>query len=150
MRRPGFTLIELVSAMAIIGAVTAMAIPKLDDLERRTTASEILQDVDIVKNGTYRFYSDSGYFPRETASGTIPDNLSQYLPPRFSFSRKGRTIDFQNWNSRTPSIYVKTGIQIGVSITMTDPKLGATVMDMYGNNPKFMVGSRYTFLIVGL
>jgi len=149
MRKRGFTLIELASTMAIIGTVTAMAIPKLGDLKRRATASEILQDVDVVKNGTYRFYSDSGFFPREAASGTIPDNLSRYLPEKFSFGGKGRAIDFQNWNIKATSIYVQAGIHIGVSITITDPRLGATVMEMYGNNPKFMVGSRYTFLIVG-
>lgn len=150
MKQPGLTLIELVCAVAIIGAATAIAVPKMEDLERRAAASQILQDVDLVKSGTYRFYSDSGYFPREATVGTIPENLSQYLPVKFSFSRKDRTIDFQHWTNKVSSMHVKTRIQIGVSITITDPKLGATVMDMYGNNPKFTVGSRYTFLIVGL
>jgi prepilin-type N-terminal cleavage/methylation domain-containing protein len=150
VRRSGFTLLELTLTVTILGTATAMAIPKADDLKRRATASQILQDVEFIKTGTYRFYSDSGYFPKEVASGIIPDNLSAYLPRSFSFTKKDWTIDFQNWTNKTASVHVKTGIQIGVSITTTDPRLGATVMDMYGNNPKFAVGSKYTFLIVGL
>ena len=141
---------ELALTVAIAGTVAAMAIPKTDDLKRRTTAARILEDVEIVKNATYKFYSDSGYFPKDAASATVPDNLDRYLPRNFSFSRKDWTIDFQKWTRKAPSVHVKTAIQIGVSITTKDARLGATVMDLYGNHPKFAVGSKYTFLIVGL
>ena len=149
MRRRGFTLSELALTVAIAGTVTAMAIPKTDDLKRRTTASRILEDVNIVKNATYRFFSDSGYFPKDAASGTVPENLNRYLPLNYSFTRKDWTIDFQTWSRKAPSVHMKTAVQIAVSITTRDARLGATAMHLYGNNPKFAVGSKYTFLIVG-
>lgn len=150
MTRRGFTFTELVLTVAIIGTVMAISVPKAADVKRRAAAARVLSDVEAVKNGTYQFYSDSGYFPREAGAGVIPTNMRQYLPVTFSFTNKDWTIDYQHWTSTTPSKYVKTGIQIGVSITLTDPHVGAAAMEMYGNNPKFTVGSKYTFLIVGL
>jgi type II secretory pathway pseudopilin PulG len=150
MNRRGFTFIELLTIVVIIGSVTAMAIPKSDDLERRATASKILGDVELIRKATFRFFSDSGYFPHEETSAVVPESMKRYLPRGFSFRKKGWTIDYDRWTTKLPSVHVRTGVKIGVSITIPDARLGTTAMNMYGNNPKFSVGSKYVFLIVGL
>lgn len=150
MKRPGFTFTELLLTVAILGSAATMAVPMRGDLRRREVAAQILADVESLRSGIFRFYSDSGYFPKEAPAGEVPETLSQYLPPRYSFRRTGWTIDYQVWTSKTPSVHVKTGKQIGATVTIPDPKLGATAFEMYGNNPKFMIGSKYTFMLVGL
>jgi prepilin-type N-terminal cleavage/methylation domain-containing protein len=150
MMRRGFTFTELMLTVVIVGCGAALGIPKSDDIERRGSAAEILSDVDAIRKATFRFFSDSGYFPREEIAGIVPEAMAQYLPRGFSFRRKAWIIDYDYWTTKQPSVHLKTGVKVGVTITIPDARLGSTAMSMYGNNPKFRIGSKHTFLIVGL
>lgn len=151
MRRArGFTVLELLFTVVVIGAATSVAIPASDELKRRALASEMLADVEAVRAGTYGFYSDSGYFPSEVGGGNVPANLGGYLPRNYSFKKKSWTIDFRQWTLKNTPRSNKSPVIIGVTVTPTDAKIAATAMAMYGDQPKFVVGNKYTFIIVGM
>lgn len=149
-RRAGFTLGELLLAVTIIGTLSAIAVPKFADVRRRAQASTILVDIETVRSATYGFYSDSGYFPSEVGGGNIPTNLSNYLPKNFSFKKKDWQIDYENWTLKYTPVYSKSKTVIGVTITPTDPKVGTAAFTMYGDSPKFIVGQKVTFIVVGM
>ncbi len=147
-RRRGFTLIEMLMVVTIIGVLSSIAVPKFRTVKRRALATQIVGDVDVVRLATMSFFADSGYFPRETGAGNIPRGLRPYLPNRFRFSKPDWQLDYDNWTSKKMSR--KTGIVIGVSFTTRDRALGETAMSLFGNNPKFTVGRKYTVVISGL
>lgn len=149
-RRFGFTLQELLLALTIVGAMSAIAVPKFSDVRRRAQASEILVDVETVRSATYGFYSDSGYFPTEVGGGNIPDNMGTYLPKNFTFKKKDWQIDFENWTLKYTPVYSKSKTVIGVTITPVDAKVGTAAFTMYGDSPKFIVGPKVTFIVVGM
>lgn len=147
--RVGYTLVEVLLTLTIIGTLSAVAMPKYEDMKRRAKASQVLSDVETVRNATYSFFSDSGYFPAQPGPGTVPTNLDKYLPRAFTFQKPDWQIDYESWTITASPTYVKNNVSVGVSVTPTDTKVGAAALSMYGSLPKFVVGAKYTFMIVG-
>ena len=145
--RRGFTIIELLMTLTIVGLLSSIAVPKFRDIRRRVTAAQIMGDFDVVRHATLSFYVDSQYFPAEAGAGKFPSGLKAYLPNGFKMKKPEWSIDYENWSMKTQSKYTKTGIVIGVSFTTPDTILGRTAMKLVGNAPSFTMGSKYTFLI---
>ncbi len=65
----GFTLIELMIVVAIIGILAAIAIPQYQDYTARAQATEALNLMDGVKTQAIEYYSDHGAWPAITDVG---------------------------------------------------------------------------------
>jgi type IV pilus assembly protein PilA len=70
----GFTLIELMIVVAIIGILAAIAIPAYQDYIARSQASEAIQLLGGAKAPMAEFYGDKGIWPQAPAS--VMGNLS--------------------------------------------------------------------------
>ena len=67
----GFTLIELMIVVAIIGILAAIALPAYQDYTARAQMSEALVLADGQKGAVTEYYADKGVFPGSNASAGI-------------------------------------------------------------------------------
>jgi len=67
----GFTLIELMIVVAIIGILAAIAIPAYQDYTIRAQVSEGLSLADGAKTAVAEFYTNRGVFPTTNASAGL-------------------------------------------------------------------------------
>jgi type IV pilus assembly protein PilA len=78
----GFTLIELMIVVAIIGILASIAIPAYQDYTIRAQVAEALVLVNEVKPTVYEYYKDRGAFPADNDSAGAPAAehlLGQYV-----------------------------------------------------------------------
>ncbi|MDB5978067.1 MAG: prepilin-type N-terminal cleavage/methylation protein [Nevskia sp.] len=72
----GFTLIELMIVVAIIGILAAIAIPAYQDYTIRSQVSEGAVLSDGVKTALAEFYNNKGYFPTAPSSAGLETSAS--------------------------------------------------------------------------
>ncbi len=68
----GFTLIELMIVVAIIGILAAVALPAYQDYTIRAQVSEGMSLMGGARTGVTEFWSDRGVFPGSNASAGVP------------------------------------------------------------------------------
>jgi len=78
-RRKGFTLIELVMVIVILGILASVAIIKIQDVLQSGRVSKAASDVNIIKKALMSYYGDNGYFPAEVAAGVDPGLAPDYI-----------------------------------------------------------------------
>ena len=67
----GFTLIELMIVVAIVGILAAIAIPSYQDYTVRSKITEGINAVDAAKTSVSEFYTSQGHMPANAASAGI-------------------------------------------------------------------------------
>jgi len=131
----GFTLIELMIVVSVIGIVAALVIPAYANFIRNTRAAQAAADLYTVRAATYLYYGDTAQWPPETMTGEIPPELVSYLPGDFTFRRSHYTLDYDNFGagSGRKGQYYGRGIAVGISIQAPDTKLGPTIRGVLGH-----------------
>ena len=75
-QQKGFTLIELMIVIAIIGILAAIAIPAYQDYIVRSKISEGLNMAGAAKLAVAETYDSSGVFPEDNAEAGLPTDIS--------------------------------------------------------------------------
>jgi type IV pilus assembly protein PilA len=87
-REAGFTLIELMIVVAIIGVLAAIAIPAYQDYIARAQVSEALSLLSAAKAPLAEHYADKGRWPLEPASVGL-SGAGRYVVSNFEFIGAG-------------------------------------------------------------
>jgi general secretion pathway protein G len=64
----GFTLLELLVVMTIIGILAAVAIPALRDSPQRAREAALKEDLFTMRSTIDQFHGDKGYYPPDLAT----------------------------------------------------------------------------------
>lgn len=144
MNRRGFTMIEIIVALIVIGLLAGISVLKYIDLTRTAFAAKIAGEFVTVRLAAYNYEADhNNQWPPETGPGVIPPEFDGYLPTGFSFTYPTYQLD---WDNRSPSLIP---YQLAISMTTSDARLIHALQQNLGTKaPYFFVGNRLTFILI--
>ncbi|MGH8261363.1 MAG: pilin [Steroidobacteraceae bacterium] len=135
----GFTLIELMIVVAIIGILAAIAIPAYQDYTVRAQVTEGLNLADAVKTGVAEYYANSGAWPTAMSQiGDDSDPSGKYATDltlstgtiQITFGGEsnkninGSTLLLQPRLSQNGDVVWLCGQNQGTGLNLTDPTTG--------------------------
>jgi len=82
----GFTLIELMIVIAILGILASIALPAYQNYVVRSQVSEAMQLSEELKEAITHYYVNRGYFPKNNKSAGVPK--SEFLMGNYTKSMK--------------------------------------------------------------
>jgi type IV pilus assembly protein PilA len=116
----GFTLIELMIVVAIIGILAAVAIPAYQDYIARAQVSEAVVLVAKGKESLAEYFSDRGYWP-DDASDVLVNQSGKYTSTTTLGSGAGQTTTSITVTAHIRSATVNTSITSGqLNLTSSD------------------------------
>ncbi len=149
----GFTLVEILVVVAIIGILANLAIPQVMRALWRARAADIVTDFELIQNAAYQHYRDHGFWPRDRGIGREPPELKPYLEGKIQWSRHDLGIDYEweNWlNADGTPKKKKTGVKYGLSLRgeaeRVDDLVGA-IDEIYDGAKLRVAKKRFTFVM---
>lgn len=105
MGRRGFTLIELMIVVAIIGILAAIAIPQFATISKKAYEGRTKANLGAIRSALAIYYGDTeGLFPTDDLSSITPKYLTQmplkYTPP---YHPEGNSVSAGNDATMTAS-----------------------------------------------
>ncbi len=115
----GFTLVEIMIVVVIIGLLAAIALPALSRTQKRAIGTRYINDARQIRDGAERYALENGNFP-PNGIGAIHPALQGYIPDTIFNSTTTPLGGVWDWD------YDQNGITASISVyqyTATDAQL---------------------------
>ncbi len=147
MRR-GFTLIEIIITVVILGILAGLAAPSLHDAVVKADAAHVLSDFQVIRVAVMEYHAENDVYPKTRGQGRVPPELVSFLPDGFDFEYKSARYRWRRWSlpNGLPRNSRQT-VLMGVEIRTTDPDLLAAIKNMMGSRTAYGSSKQVTLVI---
>ena len=139
-RRVGFSIVELLVVVVMLGILAAIAVPMYQKVTYRARAASIIHDFHVVRTAAFQYQAESHTWPPDDWQGRVPEELEQYLDG-VRFRGAGYVLDWENWD-------YEDGPVLGISAVVEDEPLKGALLALLGEETRFVrLDDRFTYII---
>ena len=129
--RRGFTFIELLTVIILIGILSSISVLRYIDLTRDGFSTQAAGDLQAVRAAALGYYADRGEWPPNGGPGETPAGLEPYLPGGNIFNRGRWQLA---WVNEPADPYPL----IGVLLTSNEERMMEKLRQRFGNRLPFI------------
>ncbi len=146
--RRGWTIIELLMVMLILGILVNIAVPGLRLIRRRAEAAHIIGDMRVIHVAALAAHADRGVYPPTDDWGSVPPPFVPALPEGFEF-RYGEAM--YRWHryaapDGSPMDPSQTEL-LAVEVRVDDPGMASTIRALYKGRLTFGSSTNVFFIL---
>jgi len=93
INKKGFTIIELIVVMAIIGILVLLAVPKFMGHTQKARATEYISNINELEKASERYYLDKGYWPRLSDTPYTSAQITTFAQKIYDVTGKDANLD---------------------------------------------------------
>lgn len=136
--RSGFTLIELITVVAVIGVLSSIGVMRYLSLENDALTSKVGSEMQEIRLASINYYTENETWPAPAAAGVTPLELAPLLSGATQFTTPHYTLEWYN-----------DGSTVGVIVRATRPGLTQKLIQrlVYGS-PYAPYGSDVMYMIM--
>ncbi|MDE3011926.1 MAG: pilin [Pseudomonadota bacterium] len=118
-KQQGFTLIELMIVVAIVGILAAIAVPAYQDYMTRAKVSEGIAAVDQIRTAVADFYTSQGHMPAVASMGDGQNGTTPNGTYKMNNAKYASEVDYGivtgNANAATLKLVLHTNFNPGIT-----------------------------------
>lgn len=147
MSRRGFTFVELLVTLIIVGILANIAIPLMGVLKNRADAAKVLTDYEVIRAAVYDAYASHDSFPPTGTFGVVPPLLAQSLPVGFKFQYKDVNYRWQLLGTPQGNPLSPGQPLLGLELQSSNANLMSAIMSGYHGSLAFGGPTDFTLII---
>ena len=131
-RKSGFSLVEIMVVVVLIGLLNAIAIPSFRRVQEETYANRLANDFRVIRDSLEFGLSELGEAPPDRSPGRFPAELEPYLPQEaMRLSITQARWDWENWIGKNRNF--KVGMTLRMRRGLENDALMTRVDEIFDN-----------------
>lgn len=146
--RRGWTMIELLMVLVIMGILVNIAVPALRLIRRRAEAAHVIGDIRVIQIAAQSHHADRGTFPPTEQFGVVPTTMVPMLPEGFEFGYGDVRYRWHRYSlpDGLPAFPGQT-VLLAVEVQTPTPELAATIRSLYKGRLTFGSATNIFFVL---
>lgn len=138
--RRGFTLVELITVVIVLGVLGGIAVMRYLDLQNDALAGKVASDMEGIRLAAIAYHADTEVWPPPSGAGVTPPALAPLLPGNLEWGTEQYTYAWLNEGGDLVGVHI-VGLREGLTAKLRARLVFGSPFAPYGDDIIYIIKS---------